>query len=167
MWRLSIVARAFGSSSQTICGSVETKLGAIAFTRTPSRPDPGGERAHHRRHAALGRGVRVEAGAADERVDRARDDDRARALGDHLPPDVLEDQERPRQVDVDDPMPDVVVELGQAPVLRVDEVNVGGAVVERRRAGRSVATVSATRCSTDSGDGDVDLHRRRLCRPLR
>ncbi len=40
MWRLWIVESACGSSSQTRCDSVETKLGAIAFTRTPSRPTP-------------------------------------------------------------------------------------------------------------------------------
>ena len=40
MCRLWIVARACASSSQTRCDSVETKLGAIAFTRTPSLPIP-------------------------------------------------------------------------------------------------------------------------------
>ena len=35
-----MVALASASSSHTFCGSVDTKLGAIAFTRTPSRPTP-------------------------------------------------------------------------------------------------------------------------------
>ena len=72
-------------------------------------------------------------------------------------PDVLEHEKRPGQVDVDDAAPDVVVELGQARVLRVDEVNVRGAVVEG---------VDAAEASDGLGDevlhelgrGDVDLH---------
>ena len=49
---------------------------------------------------------------------------------DHLPPHVLEDEKRAGQVDVDDAPPDVVLELGETLVLRVDEVDVRGAVVE-------------------------------------
>ena len=124
----------------------------------PVAAGAGGERAHHRRHTALGGRVRVEAGAADQCVDRARDDNRPRALGDHLPSDMLHDPERPREVDVDHAIPDLVVELGQPPIARVDEVDVGGAVVEG---------VDAAEASDGLGDEaldqlgrcDVDVHR--------
>jgi hypothetical protein len=89
-----------------------------------------GERARQRHHAALRRGVRVEARDADQRVGRRRQDDRPAPLREHLAADVLADVERAGQDEVEHPLPDGVVELGQASVLVVHEAHVDRAVVE-------------------------------------
>ena len=66
-------------------------------------------------------------------------------------PTCLSDQERPGQVDVDHPLPDVVLELGQPPVARVDELNVGSAVVQGVEAAEPRDRVRDER-STSSAD---------------
>src|SRR5262245_25076026 len=96
----------------------------------PVRSHPSRKGSDHGRHPALGCRVRVETGATDQGIDRARHDDRARALVDHLSACVFEYQERAREVDVDHALPDIVLQLGEALIARVDEVNICGAVVE-------------------------------------
>ena len=79
-------------------------------------------------HAELARRVRPDqpVGPATRAGGRV-DDTASEPLGDHLPPHVLEHEKRPGQVDVDDSLPDVVVELGESLVLRIHELNVGRA----------------------------------------
>ena len=63
-------------------------------------------------------------------------------------------------MDVDHPGPNIVFELGQAFVLRVDEVDVRGAVVEDVDAPEALDRV-ADQGLDERGRGDVDMHRRR------
>jgi hypothetical protein len=156
MWRLWMVERAPDSlrlrRDEARCDRVHAH--AVAA-------DACGEGADQRRHAALGRGVRVEARAADERIDRARDDDRTRALAHHLTADVFEDVERAGQMDVDHACPHVVLELGQPFVLCVDEVDVGCAVIEHVEATKTLDGLRHDALDA-LGRRDVDMHRRRV-----
>ena len=144
----SIVVREASSSSQTFCGSRRDEARRDRVDADAVGREARGERARERRDAALGRGVGVEAGAADERVDRAREDDRARLLLQHLAAGVLDDAEDAGQAEVDHARPDRPrrARSGGGPACsRTARRRRSG---RRRRAGRSARPSNATMRST-------------------